>query len=115
MRYQTRRFLVFVSTATEESAIERWVVRHEGTYSNTWRPLSDTSYFAIDGPCLSCSMAPEIYPLHTGGLNDDFVRRASDAEIAEFVRIMRFGAATERERAVESACEKALGGPSRGG
>lgn len=113
MKYETRRFFVCVSRGTEQSAIERWILRHEGVYSSTWRSLSDTSCFAIDGPCFSCSRAPEIFPLRTGDLNDDFVRRASDAEIAALVRIMRGGTAAERERAVESACEKALGDPGR--
>src|SRR5438477_1272137 len=103
MKYQTQCFLVPVSTVVEQSAVERWIIRHEGGYTNYWRYLHNTSSAVMYGRAFACGHAPEIYPLHAGRLNDDFVRRASDGEIAEFVVVMRAGTAVERERAVEAA------------
>jgi hypothetical protein len=115
MKYQTQCFLVPVSTVVEQSAVERWIIRHEGGYTNSWRFLHDTSSAIVYGRAYACSLSPDIYLLHAGKLNDDFVRRASDAEIAEFVRNMRAGTAAERKQAVESARDKVLGNPGRGG
>lgn len=105
MKVQERCFLIPVATVVQTSAIERWILRHEGRYSNTWRFLHDTSSSLIGGRCRACSVGPEIYPLHAGALNEYFVSRSSDAEIAEFVRIMREGTIAEKERAVDLACQ----------
>jgi hypothetical protein len=115
MKSQTRCFLVPTSTVVRTSALERWIIRHEGTYTSHWRFLHDTSSSVIYGRAHACGLGPEIYPLRAGGLDDDFVRHASDARIAEFVRIMRAGTPAARERVVESACQEALGDPKRGG
>lgn len=109
MKARTKFFLIPVSTEVRTSALERWIVRREGRYTNRWKFLHDTSETLIYGRCYACSTAPEIYPLRAGGLGDDFVRLAPDAEIAEFVRIMREGTSVEKERAVASACDRALG------
>lgn len=108
-------FLVIpISTAIETSAIERWIVEHEGSYAPRWNFLSETDR-TITGQvfCRGCGKAPENYVLHTFDLNARFVQAASDAEIAEFVRIMRAGTKSQREGAVDDACNKAVDARSR--
>jgi hypothetical protein len=108
MKRQTRIFLVPVWTSVESSDLEKWIIGREGTYSNDWQFLHNTSTTLLHGRCHGCAHAPEIYHLHAGGMNSNFVRNASDAEIGEFVRIMRTGTSVEKEQAVQAACEKAL-------
>ncbi len=109
MKSQRRIFLIPVSTVVKTSAVERWVVRTEGGYTNRWKFLHDTSSGVIWGRVHACSLAPEIYSMRTGLWDEEFVRRSSDAGIADFVRIMREGTHTEKEKAVESAWHHAAG------
>jgi hypothetical protein len=115
MKVQEQYFLVPVSTVIETSALERWIIRHEGRYSNQWQFLNELSASLIGGRCRACGLAPAIYELHASGLDEGFVRRASDERIAGFIRAMREGTDSERERAIESACREALAHPRRGG
>lgn len=111
MKRQTRFCLIPVWTTTTTSAIENWIIHHEGQYTPHWRFFYETSS-ALLYHANGCSLAPEIYPLRAGGLglDDDYIQSASDEDIAEFVRIMRFGTAAEKEQAVQSACDRAFQG-----
>jgi hypothetical protein len=102
-------FLVPISTVVEQPALERWIIRHEGGYSHNWRFLYDTSCAVLLGRVFGCGRAPEIYSLRAGTWNDDFVRRDTDTEVADLVHIMRTGTAAEKEQAVRSAVDQALG------
>ena len=107
-KHQIKLFGVSVSTVIEQSTLERWIVDHEGRYTNDWRFLHDTSSHLVYGKTYACGMTPEIYSLSKSELNDAFVRGSSDKEIAEFVKIMRTGTPSEQKLAVDQACEKAL-------
>lgn len=113
MKYQTRWLFFGMAPRVEHSAIERWIVAHEGSYDPGWRSLS-VGWRTIFGKIFGrgCSIAPEVYPLHHREFNAGFVRVASNAEVAEFVRIMRMGTASEKEQAVASACQKVQDGTS---
>jgi hypothetical protein len=89
MKVQQQYFLVPISTVIETSSLERWIIRHEGGYSNQWQFLNELSSSLIGGRCRACSLAPAIYELHASGLDEGFVRRASDGRIARFIRVMR--------------------------
>jgi hypothetical protein len=97
------------------SSIERWVIDHEGVHRPRWKFLTRAT-FSITGKFLAvgCSTsAPEIYRLHDSDLNSGYVRTASDTEIAEFVRIMRTGTASEQKQAVSVAINKAVEADSK--
>jgi hypothetical protein len=96
------------------SSIERWVIDHEGVHRPRWKFLTRAT-FSITGKFLAvaCSSAPEIYRLDDSELNSGYVRTASDTEIAEFVRIMRTGTASEQKQAVSVAISKAVGADSK--
>lgn len=55
-------------------------------------------------------MAPAIYILRAGDLNTDFVRNATDAEIAKFLLAMRNGTLDEQRDAVDEALKIAMPG-----
>ncbi len=108
MKHQTQCFLVPLKAVVEQSALERWIIHHEGGYSNKWQFLHETCSGVIFGRAFACGHAPAIHSLRVGEWNDEFVRGATDAEIAEFVHIMRAGTPAEREHAVEAACDQAI-------
>lgn len=109
MKGETRWFGFTTSTVIEQSAIEKWVIDHEGHYTNKWKFLHDTSMTVFGRPtCFSCGSAPEIYGLHAGSANDRFVCNASNQEIGTFVEVMRAGTTMEKKKAVSAAEEKAL-------
>src|SRR5438128_297864 len=92
MKRQTQWFGFSTSTMVDQSAIEKWIIRHEGRYSSHWAFLHDTSMTAWGRSVeFACAMAPDIYALHAGELNDEFVRGASEPEINEFLQVMRTG------------------------
>ncbi|QEH38870.1 hypothetical protein OJF2_74800 [Aquisphaera giovannonii] len=110
LKLELKRFLVPVSTTVQTSALERWIVRREGGHTNQWQFLSDTSsWWPLPSRGHACGRTPEIYELCKPTFNEAFVRCSSDAEIAEFLRVMRQGSAEEKKAAVESACERAFG------
>jgi hypothetical protein len=107
---KTESSVLFITTSSDikQSALERWISAHEGEYKNQWRFLHDTSRSAL-GTTFACGSTPEIYQLNASiELNEGFVRSATDATIAEFVRVMRGGTPEERKRAVGEACNIAL-------
>lgn len=102
-------FLIFwTSPEVRQSEIERWIVRNEGAYLPRWRHLSTRSDSFFGGVAAACSLAPAIFPLGSGDRDLEFIRRSTDREIAEFVRIMRTGTEDEKKQAVEAAWEKIL-------
>jgi hypothetical protein len=108
---KTESSLLFVTTSLEikKSALERWIVVQAGQYVNDWRFLYDISR-AVFGNVTAhaCGLAPDIYALEARDLNDRFVSSATDEMITEFVRVMRNGTDSDRERAVDAACRIAL-------
>lgn len=104
-----RWFGITTKTVVKPTAIEAWIVRREGKHRPTWAFLSVRSRSLVGNLIsIGCGMAPPSYPLHYAGLNEAFVARASDRQIAEFVRVMRTGTDAEREKAVDVACRIAL-------
>jgi hypothetical protein len=109
MKSESSVLFITISSEIKESALQRWIIAHEGQYKNQWRFLHDTSRSAL-GTTFACGSTPEIYPLNAGSeLNESFVRSATDATIADFVRVMRDGTPEERKRAVGEACNVAPG------
>jgi hypothetical protein len=109
LKYQTRWFGVSTSTTVEQSAIEKWIIAHEGQCSNTWTLLFDTSRNVWGGVySRGCGQAPEIYELQTGELNDLFVQTASNDEVSEFLNVMRGGSDDEKRQRVRAAAETAF-------
>jgi hypothetical protein len=107
LKHQTRWFGIAITTVVEQSAIEKWVIVHEGQYSNTWTFLHDTSR-AIWGRSFACGRAPEIYELHAGELNNLVVQTSSDHELTEFLQTMRNGSEEEKRKAVRTGADTAI-------
>jgi hypothetical protein len=55
--------------------------------------------------CHVCGIAPEIYDLHAGSWNDDFVSNASDREIHDFLRTMKSGERDAKKKAVQGVTQ----------
>ncbi|HEY5314803.1 MAG TPA: hypothetical protein VIK18_19875 [Pirellulales bacterium] len=111
LKYQTRWLGFPTTTALEQSAIEKWLVRRDGQYSNRWVCLYDTSKKTWGQPTLfACGRAPEIYDLRAGSLNDAFAHRASDLQMDAFLHIMQVGSEAEKCTAVQTAIQKAIKG-----
>jgi hypothetical protein len=109
MKSQTQWFGFTTSTLIEQSAVEKWIIHHEGHYTNNWSFLHDTAMTPSGRPTgHSCGRLTEIYFLHAGSANDHFVLNASDEEIGTFVQVMRTGTSLEKEKAALAAAEKAL-------
>lgn len=107
MKSQTRWFGFATSSLINKSALEEWVIRHEGGHENQWSPLYNTSKTAFGRPfCFECNLSPPIHALHAGALNDEFVRNSTDRELSQFLEIMRNGTAEEQRRAVENHAQK---------
>ena len=94
------------------SAIERWIIRHEGSHAEQWQFLHETTQFVM-GKSYGCGNTPVIYPLSRSDVSERFIQGSTDSQIAEFVRIMRTGTVIEKDNAVQAATEVALGQPSR--
>jgi hypothetical protein len=107
-RVQIKYFLVPVSTTTQRSALEHWVIAREGHYQNNWQFLSDTSTFLLSGRSHGCGLSPEIYEFHAGEVNDWFVRTAGEEATAAFVKVMRSGTPDEKKQAVDAELKKLL-------
>jgi hypothetical protein len=88
------------------SALERWIIDHEGACTSKWHLLSRASFTIFGGYlAVGCREAPPIclVAYHAdGGLLTKFIKQASDAEIAEFLRMMRTGTRPEQEAAVKA-------------
>jgi hypothetical protein len=109
IKFQTRWFGFSTSTVIQQSAIEKWIIHHEGHYTNNWRFLSGSPKNVFGLPAWrECGRLPEIWGLEAGWANDRFVRNASDQEIGTLVQVMRTGTTLEKKNAVEAASEKAL-------
>jgi hypothetical protein len=108
VRGQTKYFLVPVSTSSQRSALENWVIAREGHYQNNWQFLSDTSTFLLSGRMHACGYTPEVFEFHAGEVNDWFVRTAGEEAIAAFVKVMRSGTPDEKKQAVDATCKKLL-------
>jgi hypothetical protein len=105
VRFQRRWFLIPTSTVVHTTVIEEWIVRHEGRYKPSWQFIFDTSSTWL-GRGHACDTAPESYSVHL--VDRDFVRISTDAEIDEFVRVMRKGTKDDRKKVVEALCDKVL-------
>ncbi|APW59057.1 hypothetical protein [Paludisphaera borealis] len=104
MKFRTSLLFIPVKTRIEQSELERWIVAHEGAHVSQWRSLSDVAS-TISGQVIArgCNLSPAIHQFHVRDLNTRFVRNATDAEIAEFVRVMRHGTRDEQAQAVDEA------------
>jgi hypothetical protein len=104
IKSQSSWLFVPTKTTIEQSELERWIVAHEGFHNSQWHFLNE-NYRLITGKFAGCGvgLTPKIFPFHAGDFNTHFVRNATDAEIAEFVRVMRHGTPDEQEKAVEEA------------
>ena len=105
MKHQTQWLLsdwiVFETRSVmERSALEEWIIEHEGIHRHDWRHVNGTRT-TLWSREFGHDQAPAIYQLRR--VLDDYVRLASDEEIAEFVRQMRTGTEAEQEAAVEQA------------
>jgi hypothetical protein len=108
MKTESGVLFITISSDVQQSALERWIIAHEGQYKNQWQFLHDTSQSAL-ATTFACGSTPEIYRLNAGDeLNEGFVRSATDATIAEFVRVMRDGAPEDHKQAVDAACKIAF-------
>jgi hypothetical protein len=85
------------------SAIERWVVQHEGSHVPTWRRVSETksTFFGL-GLSVAC-WEPPMFLLRAGEINDGFVETSTDEQITRFVQLMRTGSETEKREAIRAA------------
>jgi hypothetical protein len=106
-RHQTHWVFGFKGRAVvEPSALERWIVDRQGSHEHDWRNVQGTSKTLLGRSIgFSHGPAPPIYPL-CGRMMDAFVCKATDDEIAEFVRVMRIGTEAEQEAAVDAAFER---------
>ncbi len=103
MKFERRIFGVPVSNSVQTSAVERWLLRQEGGYTNRWKFTHETSDYAWGGRTFGQGSPPEIWWLRAGEQNDAFVRRSTDADLADFVGTMREGTPGQQRRAVEAA------------
>jgi len=101
---QTCWLFVCQNPVIKRTALEDWIVAHEGAYQPAWKRLSTLSRNGLGQVCRACSMAPAIHQLCSSGLLADYVRDSPDPEIREFVRVMRQAPSPEQERAVEAVC-----------
>jgi hypothetical protein len=114
MRGRTDWLFFSTPPRLEPSAIERWIIKHEGRYDPDWHMLTRAEKNVLGRTVArGCAAAPAIYPLHAGDLNDRYVSTATDSDIGEFVRVMKEGTGSERERAVEAACKGTIEGRGR--
>lgn len=107
MTGSTKRVTYWVETKVviRQSALEKWLVAHEGSYVSRWQRISESTstWYGTDVARGGYREPPAIYWLKAGEQNDAFVRSSSDAHLAEFVRVMRAGTTDEKQKAVESA------------
>lgn len=102
---QTTWFLVPTSTTIQHSALERWIINQEGSYTSSWKWYGRQTWFFPLGGARECGSPPPIYSLHDS-LSERFVRSLSDSELAEFVVVMRHGSEAEQEAAIDAADKK---------
>jgi hypothetical protein len=100
---ETYWYLLRTRQTVQRSALEDWIIRNDGHYSPNWYCYSSRTQ-TIFGIGRGCRMAPEIYTLRAGDLNDRFVSSATDREIATFVHVMRTGTQDQQSEAVENVC-----------
>jgi hypothetical protein len=107
-------WLIYQRTpVVEPSALERWIIRREGSHVPTWEHVSTSSWNCYGLP-ESVSLGHQMMNrLHAGERNDRFVRASTDEQLARFVQVLRTGSRAEREEAILAACE--LAAPSAGG
>jgi len=105
LKLQTSSFYFPSPARVQQSELERWIIAHEGFHDSEWQFVNET-YRMLSGRRAGCGAGrtPRIFHLYLGdhGLKN-FVRNATDEEIAEFVRVMRHGTRIEQEQAVEKA------------
>ena len=93
----------------ETSAIERWIVRREGSHVPTWRFVSRSTRTIFGRPLsIACGEAP-MYLLRAGDLNDRFVLNSTNEQIVKFINLMRTGSAEERRESVQAAYRSVRG------
>ncbi len=108
VRRQEWGLVVRQADSVEQSDLERWIIRYEGSYTRQWKGVYHTG-FSITGRVVSrgCSVGSPIYTasLFRKGF-ERFVHATPDPEIAEFVRIMRTGTWDEQRQAVDLALSR---------
>lgn len=97
------------SVTLNQSALEGWLVQHDGSHVHDWRYIQGTGRNAF-GQRISVGHgpAPAIYGVPPNVL-DQFVLVASDDEIARFVKATQSGSRQEQNRVIDEVAARVLG------
>lgn len=108
LRSRTVWILRFASgPQVDISPLEERLKRSRIAWSPSWQSMHSTHRNIFGGAtCRECGTAPPIMQLRM--VMKEFAAASTDAELREFVRVMEEGSETQREAAVEAACEKGL-------
>jgi hypothetical protein len=90
----------------EASALERWIVREEGSYLPAWQIDISVTSNAFNLPFQwACGKGAPINQFELP-LMERWVNESSPEEIARVVQIMREGSREEQRKAIAAACDQ---------
>lgn len=89
------------------SGLEDWIAAREGGYESRWRCSYTLDYnlfgILLVRGCSPSSTDARVLGYDGGEIGRRFVAKSTEAEIAEFIRIMRHGTDDERREAADAA------------
>jgi hypothetical protein len=92
-------YLLPFSTVKRTTAVERWIVRHEGSYTHNWRYAAGSNRNMFGVKLLNaCGWYTPSQRL--GVIDDSFLDELPYDVMEEFVNLMRYGTRDQKEAAI---------------
>lgn len=100
------RFGICISDETQVSPLKAWMVEHEVAHNHDWRLILG-NHKSMFGISFQHGKAPPVYSLSSECFNE-YVRSASDADIREFIDVLKNSGEKDQELFIEKLAEEWL-------